>query len=56
MCVDMFVEVDRLICNVWCSFRKYTLELSGRLNAPLEVEVRMLRAEVVEAMLYGCVA
>ena len=34
---------------------KYTLELYGRPSAPLELEIRMLRAEVLEAMLYGCV-
>ena len=52
---DLSVEVDRRIRNAWCSFRKYTLELYDRPSAPLELKIRMLRAEVLETMLYGCV-
>ena len=47
---DLSIEVDRRIRNAWCSFRKYTLELYDRPSAPL-----VLRAEVLETMLYGCV-
>ena len=53
--VDLSIEVDRRIRNAWCSFRKYTLELYDRPSAPLELKLRMLRAEVLETMLYGCV-
>ena len=42
-------------CNAWCSFRTHTLKMSDRPNAPLELKIRMLRAEVLETMLYGCV-
>ena len=52
---NLFIEVDRRIRNAWCSFRKYTLEPYDRPNAPLELKIRMLRAEILEAMLYGCV-
>ena len=52
---DMSIEVDRRIRNAWRSFRKYTLELYDRPSAPLELKIRMLRAEVLEPMLYGCV-
>ena len=52
---DLSIEVDRRIRNTWCSFRKYTLELYDRPSAPLELKIRMLRAEVFETMLYGCV-
>ena len=52
---DLSMEVDRCIRNAWCSFRKYTLELYNRPSAPLELKIRMLRAEVLETMLYGCV-
>ena len=51
---DLFIEIDRRIRNAWCSFRKYTLELYDRPSAPLELKIRMLRAEVLETMLYGC--
>ena len=52
---DLSIEVDRRIRNAWCSFRKYTFELYDRPSAPLELKLRMLRAEVLETMLYGCV-
>ena len=52
---DLFIEVDRRIRNARCSFRKYTLELYDRPSAPLELKIRMLRAKVLETMLYGCV-
>ena len=52
---DLSIEVDRRIHNVWCSFRKYTLELYHRPSAPLKLKIRMLRVEVLETMLYGYV-
>ena len=52
---DLPIEVDWRIRNAWCSFRKYTLKLYDRPSAPLELKIRMLRAEVLEIMLYGCV-
>ena len=52
---DLSIEVDPRIRNAWCSFRKHTLELYDRPSAPLELKTRMLRAEVLETMLYGCV-
>ena len=52
---DLSIEVDRRIRNARRSFRKYTLELYDRPSVPLELRIRMLRAEVLETMLYGCV-
>ena len=53
---DLSIEAKRHIRNAWSSFRKYTLKLYDRPSAPLELKIRMLRAEVLETMLYGCVA
>ena len=52
---DLSVEIDQHIRNAWCSFRKYSLELYDRPSAPLELKIRMLKAEVLDTMLYGCV-
>ena len=52
---DLSIEVNRHIRNAWCSFRKYTLELYDRPSAPLEFKIRMLRVEILQPMLYGCV-
>ena len=51
---DLSIEVDRRIRSARCSFRKYTLELYNRPSAPLELKIRMPRAEILETMLYGC--
>ena len=52
---DLSIEVDRRIRTAWCSFRKYTFEVYDRPSAPHELKIRMLRAEVLETMLHGCV-
>ena len=52
---DLSIEIDRRIRKAWCSFRKYTFELYDRPIAPLKLKIRMLRAEVLETMLNGCV-
>ena len=52
---DLSIEIDRRIRNVWCSFRTYFLELYDQPSAPLELKIRVLKDEVIEAMLSGCV-
>ena len=52
---DLSIEVDRCIRNAWCIFQKYTLGLYDRPSASLELKIRMLRVEVLDTMLYGCV-
>ena len=52
---DLSIEIDRRIRNAWCSFRKYSIELYDRPSAPLELKIRIPKAEVLETMLYGCV-
>ena len=49
---DLSIEVDRRVRNAWCTFRKYTLELYDRPSAPLELKIRILRAEVLETMMH----
>ena len=52
---DLFIKVNRRIRSPWWSFRKYTLELYDRPSAPLELKIRLLRVDVLEAMLDDCV-
>ena len=47
---DLSIEIDRRIRNAWCSFRTYSLELYDQPSAPLELKIRMLKAEVLEAI------
>ena len=53
--VQLSIEVDRRKSNALCSFRTYSLELYDRPSAPPELKNRMLRADVIETKLYGCV-
>ena len=52
---DLFIEINRRVHNAWRSFWKCTLELYDRPSAPLGLKIQMLRAEVLETVLYGCI-
>ena len=52
---DLPMGVERCIRNASTRFRMHTLKLYDRPSAPLELKLRMLRPEVLEIMLYGCV-
>ena len=45
---DLSIEVNRRIRKAWCSVRKYTLKLYNRPSAPLELQICMLEAKVLE--------
>ena len=44
----------RRIGAAWASVRKYSSQLYDRRNARLSLKIRLFKAEVMEAMLYGC--
>ena len=53
---DLSIEVDRRMHNAWCKLPEVHPRTSTpRPSAPLELKIRMLRAEVLETMLCGCV-
>ena len=39
---------------MWACFGRFGPELYDMTNAPLSLKVRMLKAEVIETLLYGC--
>ena len=49
-------EIDRRIRAGWTSFNRYRAELYDRPTALLDLKTRMVKSEVVEALLYGCAA
>ena len=51
---DLDIEVKRRIGTAWASVRKYSSQLYDRRNARLSLKIRLFKAEVMEAMLYGC--
>ena len=53
-CADLDIEIKRRIGAAWASVRKYSSQLYDRRNARLSLKIRLFKAEVMEAMLYGC--
>ena len=51
---DLDIEIKRRIGTAWASVRKYSSQLYDRRNARLSLKIRLFKAEVMEAMLYGC--
>ena len=51
---DLDIEIKRRIGAAWASVRKYSSQLYDRRNARLSLKISLFKAEVMEAMLYGC--
>ena len=52
---DLAAEISRRVLLPNLRFRRYSLPLHDQPTAPLRLKARMLEAEEVETMLYGCV-
>jgi len=50
---DLTVEINRRVLLANLRFRRYGVPLYDQPTAPLRLKVRMLKAEVMETMLYG---
>ena len=51
---DLDTEIKRRIGAAWASVTRYSSQMYDRRNGRLSLEIRPLKAGVVEAMLYGC--
>ena len=51
---DLGIEIKRRIGAAWASVRKYSSKLYDRRNARVSPMIRLFKAEVMEAILYGC--
>ena len=51
---DLVIEIKRRIGAAWASVRIYSSQLYDRRNARLSLKIRLFKAEVMQAMLYGC--
>ena len=52
---DIVPEIMRRIRLTWACCNRFKRELYDMEDAPLTLKVRMLKAEVIETLLYGCV-
>ena len=51
---DMSVEIARRTRACWTRIRRYSRELYGQPKVALSLKTRMVKAEAIEALLYGC--
>ena len=51
---DMSVEIARRTSACWARIRRYSRELYGQPKVALFLKTRMVKAEAIEALLYGC--
>ena len=51
---DMSVEIARRTCACWMRIRRYSREFYGQRKVALSLKTRMVKAEAIEALLYGC--
>ena len=51
---DMPVEIARRTRACWMRIRRYSRELYGQPKVALSLKTRMVKAEAIEALLYGC--
>ena len=49
------VEVTRPIQRAWAGFGRYKMEIYDRPSVRFCLKVPMLKAEVMETLLYGCI-
>ena len=51
---DLDIDIKLRIGAAWASVRKYSSQLYDSRNARLSLKIKTFKAEVMEAMLYGC--
>ena len=51
---ELTQEINHRSRAAWACIRRFSRELFDRSRAPWRLKVRLLRAEVMEALLYGC--
>ena len=51
---DMSIEIARRTRACWTRIRRYSRELYGQPKVALSLKTRMVKAEAIEALLYGC--
>ena len=50
---DLSIEMKRRLQRAWACFQRYKMEIYDRPGVRLQLKVRLLKAEVVETLLYG---
>ena len=51
---DLSLETTRRLQRAWACFQRYKMEISYRPGVCLRLKIRLLKVEVIEPLLYGC--
>ena len=51
---ELSIEITRRLQRAWACFQRYKMEIYDRPGVRLRLKVRLLKAEVIETLLYGC--
>ena len=51
---DLGIKITRRLQRAWACFQRYKMEICDRPGVRVRLKVRLLKAEVVEILLYGC--
>ena len=51
---DLSIEITRRLQRTWACFQRYNMEIYDRPGVRLRLKVRLLKAEGIEILLYGC--
>ena len=51
---DLSIEIKRRLQRAWAFFQRYKMKIYDRPGVRLRLKMRLLKAEVVETLLYGC--
>ena len=52
--IDLSIYITRSLQRAWACFQLYKMEINDRPGVRLRLKVRLLKAVVVETLLYGC--
>ena len=51
----LWLAIERRIRLIWVCFKRFGPELYGKKTAPPSLKIRVLKAEAIETLQYGCV-
>ena len=51
---DLIIEITQRLQRAWACFQRYKVEIYDRPGVRLRLKVRLLKTEVIETLLYGC--
>ena len=51
----LWLKIEQRTRLMWACFKRFRPELYDRETAPISLKIRMLKAEVIETLSYGCV-